>query len=238
MASPPPAMIMVPQSLNLVYQQTTPHVPNAQEPFRVLKKGQPKALGATQLVLAFSQIALGAVGIFLSYYGFTLSIFSGINFWGAVFYIISGSLSVAVENNPSYSLVQGFLAMNIISCLISFLATCFFITDACISNTKYYQGQKITNMIFLILSSVLEFCVCISLSIFGCKSLNQDFSSQAQVLVIQNDYRIPGPNFVPTFGNPPSYSMAASNDAVVNHSPGINTSTYPVPMPEPAILKN
>ncbi|CAH2321760.1 membrane-spanning 4-domains subfamily A member 4A-like isoform X1 [Pelobates cultripes] len=213
---------MVPQwTANAVIQPVTVAPANIQQSYQVLNKGQPKALGATQLVLAFLQIALGTVLFFTMPDNIPISSYVGINFWGAVFYIVSGSLSVAVENKPSRSLIQGFLAMNIISSLVSFISVCFFIADACIYyycdgyyyecyNTYTLSSNKIAVLSFLIIASLLEFCVCVSLSAFGCKSLRHTSNAPTQVFVVQNDARFLGPNFNPLVGNqyesPPNYS--------------------------------
>ncbi|XP_063290010.1 membrane-spanning 4-domains subfamily A member 4A-like [Pelobates fuscus] len=222
MASPPTSVIMVPQwTANQILQPVSVAPANIQQSYQILNKGQPKALGATQLVLAFLQIGMGTVLFFTTPYDLPISSYIGINFWGAAFYIISGSLSVAVENKPSRSLIQGFLAMNIISSLASFISVCLFIADACIfyyCNGYYYEcynsytlsSNRITVLSFLIIASLLEFCVCVSLSAFGCKSLRHNSNAPAQVFVIQNDARFPGPNFNPLVGNqyetPPNYS--------------------------------
>ncbi|CAH2321762.1 membrane-spanning 4-domains subfamily A member 4A-like [Pelobates cultripes] len=222
MASPPTAVIMVPQwTANQIVQPVSVAPANIQQSYQVLNKGQPKALGATQLVLAFLQIAMGTVLFFTTPYNLPVSSSVGIHFWGAVFYIISGSLSVAVENKPSHSLIQGFLAMNIISSLVSFISVCLFISDACIYYYCYgsyekcdYENvlysNKIAVLSFLIIASLLQFCVCVSLSAFGCKSLSHTSTAPAQVFVIQNDARFHGPNFIPTVGNqyeaPPGYT--------------------------------
>uniref|UniRef100_A0A8C5PKH9 Membrane-spanning 4-domains subfamily A member 4A-like n=1 Tax=Leptobrachium leishanense TaxID=445787 RepID=A0A8C5PKH9_9ANUR len=243
MAAPQGTFIMVPQWVaNPVPQaMAVPNV-NTQQANQILNKGQPKALGATQLVLAFLQISLGTVLFFTTpdyyYYYLSITTYSGINFWGSVFYIISGSLSVAAENKPSRSMVRGFLAMNIISSLVSITAIIIFITDASIYYYDYYycgqynncseyyilHSNKTTVLIYLIISSLLHFCVCVSLSAFGCKYLSRHSNPPTQVFVIQNDYQQPGSNVSPAFVNP--------YPGPPNHV-GLGNTGYGVPMSPP-----
>ncbi|XP_053305854.1 membrane-spanning 4-domains subfamily A member 4D-like [Spea bombifrons] len=217
MASSQPTFVMVPQwTNNPAVQPMAFPTPTKPERVQVLYKGEPKALGATQLALAFLQIAFGTVLFFTVTYGIPISSYSGINFWGALFYIISGSLSVAVEKRPTPSMISGFLAMNIISAIISLAAACLFMTDmfvyycydynGCYNNDYYtLEANRIICLVFLVIASLLQFCISVSLSAFGCKSVCRQSSLPSQVFVIQNDYRNPENNQIPVAGNPYPY---------------------------------
>ncbi|MEE6476962.1 hypothetical protein FKM82_011302 [Ascaphus truei] len=56
-------------------------------------------------------------------------------------YIISGSLSVAAENNQSRCLVRGSLAMNIISSVVSVIAIIVFCIDIPVSSFYYCDSS-------------------------------------------------------------------------------------------------
>ncbi|XP_075438302.1 membrane-spanning 4-domains subfamily A member 4A-like, partial [Ascaphus truei] len=105
-------------------------------------------------------------------------------------YIISGSLSVAAENNQSRCLVRGSLAMNIISSVVSVITIIVFCVDIPVSSFYYCDSSLyacymlknvyVTAITFLIIASVLQFCVSVSLSIFGCRSLTDQSVTRPQ----------------------------------------------------------
>uniref|UniRef100_A0A8C5QMY9 Uncharacterized protein n=1 Tax=Leptobrachium leishanense TaxID=445787 RepID=A0A8C5QMY9_9ANUR len=237
MASPPAAVIMVPQwTVNTKPQPMFFPTSRIEESYKILNKGQPKALGTTQLVLTLLHISLGTLGTFFLYSEFSISTYSAICFWGALFYIISGSLSIAVENNPYHSLINGFQAMNILSSVVSLFALAIFIIDAYftgpmiisydyydyITNDDIYSnysshpsyaiysyrsnGFRISVLTFLIISTVLQFCVCVSLSIVGCKYASHRSNARAQVFVVPNNH----PSSAVII-NPNPYKVSPSN---------------------------
>ncbi|KAM8924657.1 membrane-spanning 4-domains subfamily A member 8-like [Pelodytes ibericus] len=252
MASPAPAVMVIPQWTGNTQLQPMAVLP-ANMPsnaYQVLNKGQPKALGVTQIVLAFFMISLGTISFFTTINYLQLTVYTGLTFWGAVLYIISGSLSVAVENKPSRCLTKGFLTMNIISSLTALTSVVIFLLDMfiyeCYGNECYgiydtLNVNRITVLSFLSLASLLQFCVCISLSVFGCKSLSHGSSNPVQVLMIPNDYRSPGPSFNPGFANlyavPQNiagqenggFSMAPPNEQQSPVRSGNSGSTFKVP---------
>ncbi|KAM4701322.1 membrane-spanning 4-domains subfamily A member 4D-like isoform 2-T2 [Discoglossus pictus] len=132
-----------------------PAVPQPeQQPFyQTFLKGQPKALGTVQITLGILHIALGVVLVSASY--LTITIISGVPFWGTIFYVIAGSLSVGAENKQS---------------------RCLAIRNTC--------------LVFLLIISLLQFCVSMSLSAFGCRSLNHQSIQQMPVYVINNNYHV------------------------------------------------
>ncbi|XP_063290883.1 membrane-spanning 4-domains subfamily A member 4D-like [Pelobates fuscus] len=254
MTSPPTALTMIPQfnGIPLTQSMALPAATTNQS-YTVLKRGQPKALGVTQIVLTFLQISLGTVFYFTDPYDYNISLYAGICFWGSIFYIISGSLSVVVENRPSPSKVKAFLAMNIISSVVSLVAVFLCLTDLCISITKcdeddddynhnhkcrdynYYllNRNRATVLSFLIIASLLQFCVSVSLSIFGCKSLKRDSKAPTQVPVLQNDYEFSGPNVIPGFGSPPPYTYPNPMQNMENNGIGMPVIYASAPAPEP-----
>ncbi|XP_071986824.1 membrane-spanning 4-domains subfamily A member 4A-like [Engystomops pustulosus] len=194
--------------------------------FTTFLRGKPKALGIVMIVAAILEIALG---IGLIYTTFTITRISGIPFWGSVCYIIAGILSIAAQAKPNSCLVRGSLAMHILSCiflvpaliigsldlvLIPLFAYCDYSSDEngdgyrrCMSRQDAAYGVGAV----LLIINLLLFCVSLSLSIFGCRSLSYVYSYAPQVFLIQNGH-VPSmnPSTVTSSGFTPPYAPAAA----------------------------
>ncbi|XP_077309977.1 membrane-spanning 4-domains subfamily A member 8-like isoform X2 [Lithobates pipiens] len=157
-----------------------------------------------QISAAFIQISLAVILYFVSFFSYTnLTIESGIPLWGPFLYIISGSLSVAAGNHESSCLIGGCLAMNIISALASMLELGLLISDIsdftsdcnnsaltpCVDHVPETWIIRITVLISLIIVSLLEFCMAISMSSFGCHALSYRSvdSLPQQALLVNNE---------------------------------------------------
>ncbi|XP_075071552.1 uncharacterized protein LOC142160580 isoform X3 [Mixophyes fleayi] len=108
-------------------------------------------------------------------------------------YLISGVLSVSAEIKPSLIRVKGSMAFSIISCLASFIEFCLICYDFAhhyYSSDNWYIYPAIDiSYAFLFLATVVQLSISVSLSIFGWKSLNQNFDYVPQMCVINNEYR-------------------------------------------------
>ncbi|XP_069611894.1 membrane-spanning 4-domains subfamily A member 15-like isoform X1 [Ranitomeya imitator] len=161
----------------------------------IFLKGQPKSLGIIQITMAFIQVAFGTILVCTEgVYNLSLTTEIAIHFWGAAIYIISGSFSVAAENIQSSCLVRGSLGWNIVSAVISSLEFVILIADVVINGGYTCDESCITvwvvrEIVFisLIIATVLELCVSIAISSFGCSSLVGNAVSQQQVFVMQSD---------------------------------------------------
>ncbi|XP_066495013.1 membrane-spanning 4-domains subfamily A member 15-like [Tiliqua scincoides] len=79
-------------------------------------KGEPLALGVTQILLGVLTIMFGVVLNVGYYYGYHFPyVILMTPHWTGALYIISGSLSVAAARNPKPPLVKGMLGMNVVS---------------------------------------------------------------------------------------------------------------------------
>ncbi|XP_040860092.1 membrane-spanning 4-domains subfamily A member 8-like [Ochotona curzoniae] len=145
-----------------------------------LKEG--KTLGAVQILIGLAHIGLGGImATIISEFYIPISFYGGFPFWGGSWFIISGSVSVAAENQPKSScLLNGSVGLNIFSAICSAVGILLFITDLSISSTykipNYYvpieiwsvnPGMAISSM--LLIFCTLEFCIACTSSHFGCQ---------------------------------------------------------------------
>ncbi|XP_063167909.1 membrane-spanning 4-domains subfamily A member 15-like [Candoia aspera] len=83
-------------------------------PLKKFYRGEPLALGITQIFTGITGIVFGLLIHLIDDFWLPYNIIR-IAYWSGILYIISGSLAVAAARNPKMSLVQGMLAMNVIS---------------------------------------------------------------------------------------------------------------------------
>ncbi|XP_043825701.1 membrane-spanning 4-domains subfamily A member 4A-like [Dromiciops gliroides] len=151
-------------------------------------RGEPKALGTVQIMIALMNLILGAMIVFISQnpYGQRLFLwYTGYVFWGSAFFIISGSLSIAAENRITNTLVQSSLAMNAVSSvvaglgiiffavtLISFNITNYFCSRADFFDTCFFGDSLLLGCnIFLLILTVLELAISLTISSIGCRAV-------------------------------------------------------------------
>ncbi|XP_077309971.1 membrane-spanning 4-domains subfamily A member 5-like [Lithobates pipiens] len=196
--------------------------------FQTFLKGKPKALGILVIVAAILEIGLGISLVFIA---LSTTFLSGIPFWGPVFYIIAGSLTLAAQTKPNICLIRGSLGLNIISSIFSitavilnsvdFLIIQCYVSEYSNNNTRYTEyylcQQKLTTgyavLSLLLAINLLLFCITISTSVFGCRSLSK-VQYVNQVFLIQNDVALAMNSGVPvprttTYAQPPpqAYSV-------------------------------
>lgn len=182
-------------------------------------EGQPKTLGAIQIMIGILQIFLGAfLCVFLSSRYSSIAPI-GVSFWASIFYIISGALSVATERNGTLSLVKGSLGMNIVSTIIAGIEIIIVSIDLGVDSTircpyGFCSDQQPIVSVLLILS-ILEFCLGLSTSVFGCKAIScSDNTMEVQpMLAVQHNYPAPFGNTVgQPAGMPVPYTVSSTPD--------------------------
>ncbi|XP_068964135.1 membrane-spanning 4-domains subfamily A member 4A-like isoform X1 [Petaurus breviceps papuanus] len=155
-------------------------------PLQKFLKGEPKALGTAQIMIALMNLSLGMIFAFLPPSGYGQNYFlwsTGYIFWGSAFFIISGSLSIAAENRTTSALVQSSMAMNIVSSVVAGLGIVFysinliFLFDSfyfCHRNCSYgsccsAETIAMGSNVFLLILNILQVTISLTVSGFACK---------------------------------------------------------------------
>uniref|UniRef100_A0A8C6RS19 Membrane-spanning 4-domains, subfamily A, member 3 n=2 Tax=Nannospalax galili TaxID=1026970 RepID=A0A8C6RS19_NANGA len=153
------------------------------------QKGVLQTLGAVQILSGVLILALGVflaclqylVHLFRHFFFFTF--YTGYPLWGAVFFIGSGSLTVAAGRNPTRMLMQNSFGMNIASATIAFVGTAFLSVHLALNNQAskgchssqspdlcIYMGSSSSGLVSLMLIlTLLELGISICISIMWCQ---------------------------------------------------------------------
>ncbi|XP_015676674.1 membrane-spanning 4-domains subfamily A member 8-like isoform X2 [Protobothrops mucrosquamatus] len=176
-------------------------------PMERFLSAETKVLGAIQIMIGLIHIGFGAVSLclFPSYY-LNLSGIGGYPFWGGIFFISSGSLCVAAVNRSNRGLVKSSVGLNITSAIMAVVGIILYLCEMIISTISLMAGQGYLNnvgyglSIVLLLFSLLEFCIAVSLAHFGCQAT---CCSDAQPTMHFVPYQVIGDGAVTPEPNPP-----------------------------------
>nr|XP_033776659.1 membrane-spanning 4-domains subfamily A member 4A-like [Geotrypetes seraphini]XP_033776660.1 membrane-spanning 4-domains subfamily A member 4A-like [Geotrypetes seraphini]XP_033776662.1 membrane-spanning 4-domains subfamily A member 4A-like [Geotrypetes seraphini] len=213
-----------------VHQIASCQVPVALQKFF---KGEPKTLGATQILIGILQIFFGVVLAVIYPTVFNIFVISGVPFWSGLFFIISGSLSVAAQNHAHMCLVKGSLGMNIMSSISACVGIIIIGLDLGVGINLYFYNSDsyscynyeygtdclryrsaLLNVVpgiegVLLLLMLLELCISISTSAFGCKaSCCKSNSNMQSVITVPNESR---PEMFVNAVAPPMYNVKNQN---------------------------
>ncbi|XP_066476099.1 membrane-spanning 4-domains subfamily A member 8-like [Tiliqua scincoides] len=174
---------------------------------------------AIQIIIGLIHIGFGGVEsvISLGYY-FSVATIGGYPFWGGLFFIISGSLSVSSEKNAGA--MKCSVGFNIVSAIFALVGIILYVSELAI-NASYSQGSYEgyhavcigTGLsALLLLFSLLEFSITVSTAHFGCQMYCCKDDPEISVFV---PYMVTGVGAVPAEGNPspPSYDNIAFSPA-------------------------
>lgn len=173
-----------------------------------------KVLGAIQILIGLIHIGLGSVmGTIVLWNYIAVSFYGGYPFWGGILFIISGSLSVASEQQSRSScLLKGSMGMSIVSAIFSMVGIMLLITDMAVNSScmiRYsYDCSRVASGLassaVLFVFSLLEFCIACTSAHFDCKLLT--YLDNNRTVVFQTVY-VTNPVANPEPVNaPPSYS--------------------------------
>ncbi|KAL2084577.1 hypothetical protein ACEWY4_020095 [Coilia grayii] len=137
-------------------------------------KGEPSALGTVEIMIGIVVLLFGIVTTIYA----TISTYSGIMYWGAIIYITAGSLTVQANKELSPCLVKASLGMNIFSTITAGIAIIMhsldFISINCYGSSYYncemYLSRSWGIAGVMLVLSVLEFIISITVSAFACKA--------------------------------------------------------------------
>uniref|UniRef100_A0ACB8FRE0 Uncharacterized protein n=1 Tax=Sphaerodactylus townsendi TaxID=933632 RepID=A0ACB8FRE0_9SAUR len=177
-------------------------------PLKTLYRGEPMALGITQILIGILEISFGlvvAIAKSSPYYAGGHHLTNP--YWLGILFIISGSLSVAAAKDPKVPLVKGMLAMNVVSSVAAGIAIVIFsislehIYYFYYRCTSYYLStmppdicheyitipQNLMHAISAVLLTVtvLEFLISITTAAFGCATMCRNAYSETTVVIFQ-----------------------------------------------------
>uniref|UniRef100_A0A9J8B867 Membrane-spanning 4-domains subfamily A member 4A n=2 Tax=Cyprinus carpio carpio TaxID=630221 RepID=A0A9J8B867_CYPCA len=166
-------------------------------------KAQPKALGTVQIMTGVMVFLLGIV-LSASLDRFpSISVFSGITYWGSFIYISTGSLSVAAQNKLHPCVVKASLGMNVISAITAAISillmgieigTSVRLHRNCNYNSynSYYANDCKRSQVYemgitgiLLVFFILQFIISIFISGFACKATCNTDSTVVNVALNQ-----------------------------------------------------
>ncbi|XP_036425581.1 membrane-spanning 4-domains subfamily A member 18-like [Colossoma macropomum] len=155
-------------------------------PLKKLLNREPKALGTVQIMIGIMTLLFGIVSVI---YFESVSVFSGVTFWGSCSYIASGALCIVSINQTHPCVVKGSLVMNVFSAVSAGVAMILLSFDLsgpldfprCYNDNPYREGNlcAVSAMFLgvsrgvsgvLLVFSVLEFFISICTSAFICKA--------------------------------------------------------------------
>ncbi|XP_068114449.1 membrane-spanning 4-domains subfamily A member 4A-like isoform X4 [Hyperolius riggenbachi] len=131
----------------------SPNVDSSAPFFQEFLKGKPKASGILVIVAAIIEIPLG---IAVGFTTISSSVPSGIPFWGPIFYIIAGSVTIEAQKRPNIRLVKASLYLNIFSTFLATVALILNVLDFVVMITDdsynypndYYSNHNDFNTVY------------------------------------------------------------------------------------------
>ncbi|XP_034356611.1 membrane-spanning 4-domains subfamily A member 12-like [Arvicanthis niloticus] len=176
------------------------------------------ALGGVQITIGLMHIGFGVVlGLLSPYYYMTwafssIAFIGGYPFWGGVFFIASGSLSISAFKKFSHCLVRSTLIINIFSTISAFVGVILFLFDLNINGHHYQNywmvlsGRGIAGV--LAIFSLLEFSIAWATVYFAYQTILHDKRSvpDAPNVYTANPWMQASSPASPIYDNIPDYA--------------------------------
>ncbi|XP_058518964.1 membrane-spanning 4-domains subfamily A member 18 [Ochotona princeps] len=182
-----------------------------------------RTLGAIQIFIGLIHIFVGVNPVLYDY----LSVLgaSGYLFWGGITFIVSGSLSICAEKDHSSCMVNGSIAVNIISAIFSLVGIFILITDL-IVYPMMIQRYIMAISGGLLPFVLLEFILTCVVSHFGCQAVCYKHFQDTPIFTTMFGVNTTNTTFGPinTATGPVSTATGPINTATTP----INTATGPV----------
>ncbi|XP_052045539.1 membrane-spanning 4-domains subfamily A member 4D-like isoform X1 [Apodemus sylvaticus] len=137
-------------------------------------KGEPKVLGALQVMIALINLSLGIIiMINIPVDGPVFSVTLLVPIWGPIMFLISGSLSIAAGVETTKGLVISSLTLNTINSVLTMAASIIAVISVVVGifSPRFNNNPVINALdILMLILNLLEFCIAVSVSAFGCKA--------------------------------------------------------------------
>ncbi|CAN9512626.1 unnamed protein product [Ophioblennius macclurei] len=204
-----------------VVTQMVPMNPNGNQQLNSkhrFRKGQPKALGTIQIMIGLITLLYGIADLVggLQFHMRSMTVGTGIFVWGALFYIISGSLTVAAGKSLNRCLINGSLGLNIIATLVAVFGFTLSILNNFLMFSMDYQATfpGYIYVAYWAMGTVfhfMEFIISITAAAFACNASCDCCSEKPRVappktqLHYHNAYAAPAQPYLqtgPSFRNP------------------------------------
>ncbi|XP_017337561.1 membrane-spanning 4-domains subfamily A member 4A [Ictalurus punctatus] len=157
--------------------------PQTLGPLQKFLKGEPKALGTVQIMIGSLMILFGIV---MAVYPQTISVYSGVMFWGSLLHIAAGALAVSASNKLNACVVKGAMVVNIFSTIAAAIAIimlsldfmfgafyrpCYYYDFSFVCHINYITESRTDGIVgVLLVFSLLQFAISIAISAFTCKA--------------------------------------------------------------------
>lgn len=147
-------------------------------------KGEPKVLGVVQVMIALINLSLGIIMMTTTVFTRHISVLLLAPIWGPIMFIISGSLSIAAGVKTTKSLIISSLSLNTISSVLAAAVSIIGIISVIVGAYSFhFYEHPLTNALdaLMLILNLLQFCIAVSISAFGCKA---SCCNSSEVLVV------------------------------------------------------
>ncbi|EDL41423.1 membrane-spanning 4-domains, subfamily A, member 4B [Mus musculus] len=136
-------------------------------------KGEPKVLGVLQVMIAIINLSLGIIILTTLFSELPTSVMLMVPIWGSIMFIVSGSLSIAAGVTPTKCLIVASLTLNTITSVLAATASIMGVVSVAVgSQFPFRYNYTITKGldVLMLIFNMLEFCLAVSVSAFGCEA--------------------------------------------------------------------